>query len=124
MNSPKLTKKDRHLLLELPTRSLKRHEVESWIVKVLAECNHSSQDRILVWRKDPTMLHIKRENIDRFIHLIDSLKPPTLRIALAFPADYYNEELDQMAMKALARGIRLEVFFDVGMAEKWLLDEQ
>lgn len=122
MSNPKLTLHDNYLLVELPRQALSRHEIESWISKVLAACRHSEIKKVLVWRKNPARLSLKPEEITRFVHLIDTMRVPSMRIALAFPADYYNEALDQLTLSAQARGIQMELFFDHEVARSWLLD--
>jgi len=124
LNTPQISDHKSYLLFELPEKNLSRQEVESWIAKLMVECRHRNMQRILVCRKTTERLNLQPEEIERYVHLIVTMKPAQLHVALAFTGDSYHEELDHLSLLAQTRGIRMEVFFDRRSALDWLLLEK
>jgi len=123
VDAPKLLHYENYVLLELPDNSLQRQEIETWIAEALNDCRDRDIHRLFVRRLKPIRLSIKSEDTERYVHLIDTLKPEQLRVAISFPPDYYHQELDNLSLLAQTRGIVLQVFFDSETAREWLLHE-
>jgi len=123
VGTPELFNYNNYILLELPDNSVQRQEIEAWIAEALNCCRNRNIHRLFVRRQKPIRLSIKSEDTERYVHLIDTLKPEQLRVAISFPADNYHEELDNLSLLAQTRGIVLQVFFDSDSALEWLLFE-
>lgn len=121
MSTAIITVQEGYILLELPPEALTLQEIEHCMAKTSDLCKKEGVSKVLVWRKIPVRLNVNAQNLPRLSHLLEELSPPNLRVALAFPRDYYEEALDQFSLFAKNRGISMEAFYDINSAQDWLL---
>ena len=121
MSSATITAHEGYILIDLPPQALTPQEIELCMTNTANLCKEEGISKVLVWRKNPVRININAQNLPRLSHLLEVLSPPFLRIALAFPRDYYEESLDQFSLYGKSRGIQMEVFYDIDSARDWLL---